>query len=143
MRKEQNFERFLTNHFGITLPADVAIFFDKGIRIGARSLLKTKSIGVKGYAASDGGFNPTNALIQNFGHLAVKNVIKVNEKEAKDFASGKQLPMKIGGKPKFVVVKYNEHVIGLGYSNGTHILNRIPEKRDRMIINSIYSAPNK
>ena len=137
MRKEQNFERYLSNHFGITLPPNLAIFFDKGIRIGSKSLRKVKSFGVKGYAASDGGFNPTNALAQNFGYLAKKNVIKIDELEAKDFASGKNLAMKVGGKAKFVILKYGEHFIGLGYSNGTHIINNIPEKRGRNIINSL------
>lgn len=137
MRKEQNFERYIKNHFGITLPPEVAIFFDKGIRVGSKSIRKLKTFGVKGYAASDGGFNPTNSFIQNFGHLANKNIIKVNEEEAKEFAAGKNLAMKIAGKSKFVIIKYKQHVLGLGYSNGTHILNRIAEKRSRVIVDSL------
>ncbi len=137
MRKEQNFERFLANHFGIELPPEVAIFFDKGIRIGSRSLLKMKSIGVKGYAASDGGFNPTTAMIQNFGHLATKNVLKVDEETGKKFAEGKNLEIPIKGKAKFLIIKYGEHILGLGFSNGTHILNQTPDKRTRIIVNSI------
>ena len=73
--KERNFTKYLEKHFDIKLPSDVEIFYTKGVRIGNKKLRKSSIHGDLGYAACDFGFNPTNSLIQNFGHLAKKNIV--------------------------------------------------------------------
>jgi NOL1/NOP2/fmu family ribosome biogenesis protein len=118
----------------------VGIFYAKGTRVGNREILKSDINGELGYAACDFGFNPTNAFVQNFGHLAKKNVMNVEAQEAKAFAAGKNLKFSLGqAKSKYLVVKYKGHVVGLGYydKNKGKIINRIPEKRRRAIINNI------
>ena len=138
--KEKNFKKYLENHFGIVLPKGIDIFYTKGVRIGNNELRKSDIDGELGYAACDFGFNPTNAMIQNFGHLATRNVKEVNEEEAKAFASGEHLPMDLGeSKNKFLIIKYLGHTIGLGFYDKARkkILNKIPEKRRREIINGI------
>ncbi|MFH2105819.1 MAG: hypothetical protein ABII22_01040 [Candidatus Micrarchaeota archaeon] len=137
--KERNFEKYLEKHFEIKLPEGVEIFYAKGIRIGNTDLMKSHLHGDLGYAACDFGFNPTNSMIQNFGHLARKNVIKVEEKDAKEFASGKDMIKELGTKSKFVIVRYGSHIIGLGHYDPKRkrILNKMPEKRRRDIVNSI------
>ena len=76
--RERNFQRYLEKHFGILVPEEVKLFYTRGVRIGCTNLLKSPINGELGYAACDFGFNPTNALIQNFGYLAKKNVVYVN-----------------------------------------------------------------
>lgn len=138
--KQKNFQKYLENHFGIVLPAGVELFYADGVRVGNSSIEKSHIYGEKGYAACDAGFNPTNALIQNFGHLATKNVIEISdERIAKGFAFGKGIKMDLGTKSKHVILKYLKYIIGLGYYDhlDKKIKNKIPDKRRRNIINSM------
>ena len=137
--KEKNFRKYLENHFGLVIHQSIALFYQKGVRIGNREIIKSDIDGELGYAACDAGFNPTNSLIQNFGELAKKNFIQVNEEEGKQFASGKNLSVDLGIKTKYIIVKYQQHIVGLGHYDASKkkIINKIPEKRRREIINSI------
>lgn len=138
-KREENFKRYLENHFEMRLPSEVSLFYVRGVRVGDNELIKSKIDGELGYAACDAGFNPTNSFIQNFGYLARKNVVRFEEKEAKEFAAGKDIKRDLGIKNKYVIVKYNWHIVGLGYydHNQKKIINKIPEKRRREIINEI------
>ena len=138
-KKEKNFEKYLIKHFGLMLPEEVRLFYAQGIRVGNKEIISSSIHGELGYAACDAGFNPTNAFIQNFGHFAKKNVIKVRVSEAKDFAAGKDLNIDLGRSNKYIVVRYGSLTIGLGEydSKKKRILNKIPEKRRRTIINEI------
>ena len=137
--KEKNFRRYLENHFGLVIHQSIALFYQKGVRIGNREIIKSDIDGELGYAACDAGFNPTNSLIQNFGELAKKNFIQVNEEEGKLFASGKNLSVDLGIKTKYIIVKYQQHIVGLGQYDASKkkIINKIPEKRRREIVNSL------
>lgn len=137
--KEKNFEKYLSNHFGIVLPSEIEIFYAKGIRVGKDNLRNSKIIGELGYAACDFGFNPTNAFIMNFGHLATKNIYETTEGLARSFADGHSLKAALGEKDKFVIVKFQEHVIGLGKYIAAEgkISCEIPEKTRRRMINKL------
>lgn len=137
--KERNFRKYLERHFGIALPEGVQIFYAKGVRVGNGDILKSRINGELGYAACDFGFNPTNPFIQNFGHLATRNVVKLEEPEAKAFAAGKDLQMDLGKSSKQLVMRYREHTVGLGYYEAAQkkVRNQIPKKRAREIVNSI------
>ena len=138
-RREENFKKYIQKHFGIKLPDGIELFYTQGVRVGNAAIRDSKITGDLGYAACDFGFNPTNSFIQNFGHLAKKNVVSVNENEAKQFASGKDLERDLGQGQKYIIIKYYSHVIGLGkyLPEQKKIVNKIPEKRRREIINSI------
>jgi len=138
--KEKNFLKYLENHFGIVLPHEVVIFYSEGVRAGNRDIQKSDVRGERGYAACDAGFRPTNSFIQNFGHLATKNVVEVDEKKAKEFAVGRGLGgVMHPGKGGPVIVRYAGLSIGLGGYDPKEkkVRNLIPEKRRRKIINSI------
>jgi NOL1/NOP2/fmu family ribosome biogenesis protein len=138
--KERNFQKYLENHFGMVLPTEVSIFYLEGVRAGNREIWKNDIKGEKGYAACDAGFKPTNSFIQNFGHLATKNFIEVDEKKAKEFAVGRGLgSIKIDGKGGPVIIRFSGFTIGLGEFDAKErkIRNLIPEKRRRKIINSL------
>jgi len=138
--REKNFKKYLENHFGIILPGGIEIFYAKGIRVGNSELRKSNIHGELGYAACDEGFHPINSMVQNFGHLATKNVVELEEPQAKEFAVGRGLgKMDLGQKNKFVIVSYKGLPVGLGYyeADKKKIRNDIPEKRRRKIINSL------
>jgi hypothetical protein len=137
--RPQSFMRQLEKRFNRALPEGVSIFYAEGIRVGHSTLRQSDIHGERGYGACDNSFVPTNAFIQNFGHLAKRNVIELDEAEAKAFASGKDIPRDAGDKQRYVVVRYKAHTVGLGFYNGPKktLENRIPEKRRREIINSI------
>ena len=114
--KERNFTKYLENHFGITLPEGTELFYDEGVRCAGKEAKFSDIHGDKGYAACDAGFNPTNSFIQNFGHLATKNVVDVDSKKAKEFAVGRGLgATELGPNSGFVAVRSEGFVIGLGY----------------------------
>lgn len=135
--REKNFRKYLEKHFGLALPKDVDIFYAKGVRIGNKDIRKSRITGELGYAACDFGFNPTNSFIQNFGHLAGKNVVKLKEDEARQFAAGKDLALDLGRKSKHVIMRYEDYTLGLGHydKEKKKVLNKIPEKRRRNIVN--------
>ncbi|MCI0503354.1 hypothetical protein L0Y65_01430 [Candidatus Micrarchaeota archaeon] len=138
--KERNFKKFIENHFGIVLPQSTVLFYSEGVRAGNAAITKSDIRGEKGYAACDAGFNPTNSFIQNFGHLATKNVVELDERKAKEFAVGRGLGgMDLGGKGRPVIARYAGFTIGLGHYDEAEkkVRNLIPEKRRRKIINSI------
>jgi hypothetical protein len=138
--KEKNFERYLENHFGIVLPRSVKLFYSDGVRVSNVEVQKSDIHGDKGYAACDAGFHPTNSFIQNFGYLATKNVVELDESRAKEFAVGRGIGrIDLGGKNRHVIVKYGEFVLGLGHYDveKKKITNFVPEKRRRKIINSL------
>lgn len=138
--KEQNFRKFILRHFGIALPEGVELFYSDGVRVGSRSIIKSGIHGDKGYAACDAGFNPTNSFIQNFGHLASKNIVDLDGARAREFALGRGLGgMELGQKSGFVILRHNGFAIGLGLyeSEKRKVRNLIPEKRRRNISDSI------
>ncbi|MBI5223138.1 hypothetical protein HY990_01820 [Candidatus Micrarchaeota archaeon] len=137
--REKNFRRYLDNHFGIKLPPEVHLFYAKGVRVGNPFLMQSTIHGELGYAACDFGFNPTTALIQNFGHLATKNIVKVTESEARAFVAGSDLNFNLGGKRKYIIVKYDSYVLGFGEYDPqkNRLINRLPPKVRRTIINSL------
>jgi len=138
--KEKNFRKFIERHFGMTLPEGVQIFYAKGVRVGNTDITKSQLTGELGYAACDFGFNPTNPFIQNFGHLATRNVVRLKqEAEARDFAAGKDLVMDLGTKSKQLIMRYKDYTVGLGYYDAQQkkVQNQIPKKRTREIVNEL------
>lgn len=138
--KEKNFRKFIERHFGMALPEGVHIFYAKGVRVGNTDITKSQITGELGYAACDFGFNPTNPFIQNFGHLATRNVVKLKEEtEARAFAAGKDLAMDLGTKSKQLIMRYKEYTVGLGYYDAQvkKVKNQIPKKRSREIVNEL------
>ena len=140
--KEKKFQSFIERHFDIQLPKEIQIFYSEGIRVGSKSLLREDVKGEKGYAAADGGFNPTLAFITNFGHLAKRNVVVVDEEAAKKFANGESLDRDLGNATKYVIIRLNIHTIGLGHYDHKKkkIINKIPQKTARKIVNSMKNV---
>lgn len=138
--KEKNFQRYALKHFGIVLPKGVKLFYHHGVRVGTGDVRGSNIRGEKGYAACDAGFNPTNSFIQNFGHLADKNCVEVDAPKAKEFALGRGLgKMHMGQKSKWMIVRYNGFVVGLGNYDPKEkkIKNHIAKKRCRNMVNSL------
>ncbi len=137
INKEKNFRKYIEKHFRITLPDGVEIFYAKGVRVGNNEIRNSQINGELGYAACDFGFNPTNSFIQNFGHLAKKNIVRLKEDEATKFAAGANLEMDLGTKSKYVIVSCKGYTLGLAYYEKQKLVNKIPAKRTREIINSL------
>lgn len=138
--RERNFRKYIESRFGIVLPDGVSLFYAQGVRVGNAELMKSDLHGDLGYAACDAGFNPTNSFIQNFGHLATKNIVELDENRAREFAVGRGIgKMDLGPKDGYVIVRHAGFVVGLGFyeAGKKKIRNEIPEKRRRKIINSL------
>ena len=90
--RPESFIAQLRKRFNMELPEGVSIFYAEGIRVGHSTLRRSDIHGERGYGACDNSFIPTNAFIQNFGHLARRNCIELDEVEARQYAAGEGHP---------------------------------------------------
>ncbi|MGC8940650.1 MAG: hypothetical protein ACP5JY_01265 [Candidatus Nanoarchaeia archaeon] len=89
-----------------------------------------------GYAALRYGkvTKPTTTFIQQFGKYATKNIVQLDESQAKAFISGKDLCLekeveKSKASDGYVIVKYRSDCLGLGILRGKLLLNQIPKRK--------------
>ncbi len=129
----EKFKKFIKRQFKIEL--DFPLINQKGVRICNREVFNSKIRGWKGYSISDRGFNVTTAFVQNFGHLAKRNKIELNPEEARRFVAGEDLEINLGKKPKHIIVIYKGYGLGAAYYDGNKIVNKLPKKRRRNILN--------
>ncbi|MBN2477929.1 hypothetical protein JXB01_01425, partial [Candidatus Micrarchaeota archaeon] len=76
-------------------------------------------------------------FIQLVGKSAEKNVILLNEEDAKKFAARRKIKIKVRIKKGYVIAKYKNHILGTGTYDGFYLHPKVKEKRKRKIENSI------
>ena len=79
----------------------------------------------------------TNDFVQLVGKDAKRNVVQVSEEDAKRFAGGEKIRIKVRIKKGQVIVKYKSHVLGVGTYDGFNIHPKIKGKRKRKIENKL------
>ena len=77
----------------------------------------------------DQPWKPTTCALQIFGRSATKNMIHLDEAQAKVFLTGKSQPILSVSEPGYVVVFYRGEVLGCGlYSHGK-LISQLPKER--------------
>ncbi|MFA5049514.1 MAG: hypothetical protein WC501_00745 [Candidatus Micrarchaeia archaeon] len=138
--KVGEFNNYLKERFGLVLPKGAQFSSDSGsaIRIYSTTLNSIKmDFGFKGFVAYSKKTGISNEFIQIFGKYAQKNLVFLNEAEAKEFTSGKKINKKIFLKKGPVILKYLNHILGIATFDGKFLFPKLKEKRKREILNSI------
>jgi NOL1/NOP2/fmu family ribosome biogenesis protein len=77
----------------------------------------------------DRPWKPTTCALQIFGRNATKNLIHLDEIQAKIFLRGGSQPIESVSEPGYVVVFYRGDVLGCGlYSHGK-LISQLPKER--------------
>ena len=145
IENEQECRTFLLNRFGIELPSDVSFVKTKnqGLRIYSKSIDEKGVSGLKGFACFSLRKGLNNFLIQQFGHLARKNIIALNHDDAVNYLLGKPLSKKLKLEDGYVIVAYKGHILGLGrFEKGT-LFSRLKGIRRHEIVDDIKSYPHR
>lgn len=138
--KVGEFTSYLKERFGLEIQKGFQFSADSGsaIRIYSTTLNSIKlDFSSKGFVAYSKKTGISGEFIQIFGKSATKNIIFLNEKEAKIFASGNKFTKKIFLKKGPVILKFQNHILGIATFDGRFIFPKIKEKRKREIQNSI------
>ncbi|MFH1222443.1 MAG: hypothetical protein V1492_05150 [Candidatus Micrarchaeota archaeon] len=142
----QELRKYLLEQFGLVLPQNVQLTKTKGhgIRVHRKGIRTDRIFGLEGYMAysNKAGINPY--FMQLFGHLATKNVLAVNEEDAKKYTAGEPLKKKIKIARGEVLLVHKCHVLGYGIHDGKGgITCPLREKRRRKLSNSIGPWPGR
>ncbi len=138
--KVGEFVNYLIERFDLRMPKEFQFSSDSGsaIRVYSTTLNSIKmEFGSKGFVAYSKKTGISNEFIQIFGKFASKNILFLNENEAKSFASGKSFSKKIFIKKGPVILKFQNHVLGIAMFDGKFLFPKLKEKRKREIQNSI------
>jgi len=137
--KPGEFEAYLKEQFGLTLPENVQLSRDKGsaIRIYSRSLNSIQIRGSRGFVAYSKKTGLSSDFIQIFGKLATKNIVKLDKEDAYAFVYGEEIRKKIHMKKGTLIVKYKDYVLGVGTFDGRILHSKIRGKKRRNIENEI------
>jgi NOL1/NOP2/fmu family ribosome biogenesis protein len=137
--KPSEFQLFLKERFGLQLPKEVQLSKDKGsaIRVYANSLNGLDVYGSRGFVAYSEKTGVSSDFIQLFGKFAKKNIVQVNENEAKKIAYGEKVNKRIKTEKGPVIISFNEHILGIATFDGRVLHSKIREKRERKICNKI------
>jgi len=102
-----------------TLPPNELKKLDNFIRIENAGIYFAKQEGEKIRLTLDG--------IQSFKDQITKNILEINDQQAKEWLKGNELY--INTDKNFKIIKNNEEFIGCGKSNGERITNFVPKNR--------------
>ena len=130
--QEARFRAYLQNRFGIVLPEYVVFEGEKSLRVMNQQLKEFKTSTPKGIRASrmKGVFpKPSTNFIQLFGHLATKNTVELTQEEALDYFQGEDLETKTKCELGYILLKYKNATLGIGFYRDGKIENMLPKGR--------------
>jgi NOL1/NOP2/fmu family ribosome biogenesis protein len=88
-----------------------------------------EALGLRMISLKDRPWKPTTCALQVFGKYATKNVVHLNDSQAKAFLAGERQPLETECEPGYVVVFYGSEVLGCGlYSRGA-LASQLPKER--------------
>jgi len=91
--------------------------------------LSYETLGMRMMNLKDRPWKPTTCALQIFGRSATKNLIHLDEAQAKIFLTGGSQPIESVSEMGYVVVFYRGEVLGCGlYSHGK-LISQLPKER--------------
>lgn len=117
MSHVSTFRSYLEREFGVTIPKDAVLQEQENvIRIFSKTLMMMKHAGYMGFVAgkvSTRGITVKSEFIQMFGKNADKNIIQLDEKQARDFVEADFVQIAENGNG-YRIAKFGRHVLGVG-----------------------------
>lgn len=138
--------KYLQERFELSLPKGVQLTKTKkhGIRVSLKSLKTDRVFGLPGFMVYSKKTGLNFYFFQLFGSLAKKNVIALDEKDAKLYASGFHVKKKLNIDKGVVILAHKGHILGHGIYDGKGSIScPLRQKRRREITNSILPWPGR
>lgn len=101
--------------------------FSKDELIKLSIMVNVELIGLYLLKLEKSGIRLSHDAVSLLKDKIIKNIIEIDEKQAEQWVSGKDLEIK--AEKKFVILKYKEDLIGCGKSTGERIINLVPKER--------------
>lgn len=146
MDSKDDCRSFLLKRFGLDLPKEIHIMKTKmqGIRVYSETVDEHDITGLRGFACYSSKRGLNNFLIQQFGHLAKKNVIALNHADAVKYLIEKDIQKKnISIDEGYVILSYKGHILGLGRFKKGIIYSRFKGMRRNEIVDDIKPYPGR
>jgi NOL1/NOP2/fmu family ribosome biogenesis protein len=96
--------------------------------------LRYEAIGMRMMSLKDRPWKPTTCALQIFGRHARKNVLHLSSEQAAAFMAGESLRISAVPEPEagYVVVFYNDSVLGCGLYSRGRLISQIPRESRTM-----------
>ncbi|MDD5337077.1 MAG: hypothetical protein PHS02_01190 [Candidatus ainarchaeum sp.] len=111
------FREYLLREFGIALPREIVLQEQENvIRVFSKTLMMLKPAGYMGFVAGKVGTNGIEAkgeFIQLFGKHATKNILELDEIQAKSFVENEFVEIN-SSESGWKIAKFQAHVLGIG-----------------------------
>jgi NOL1/NOP2/fmu family ribosome biogenesis protein len=95
--------------------------------------LSYETLGMRIMSLKDRPWKPTTSALQIFGGHASKNLVHLDEEQARVFLAGGIQPFESDSEPGYVVVFYRGEVLGCGLYSHRKLVSQIPKER-RLVI---------
>ncbi len=117
MSHVSTFREYLQTQFGIQIPKDVVLNEQEGvIRAYSKSVMMMRYTGYMGFVGgkiSTRGIEVKSEFVQLFGKNASKNILELDEKQARDFVHVEFISIGTDGEG-YKIAKFGRHVLGVG-----------------------------
>lgn len=143
---QEALRKYLYERFAIELPSEIYMKQTKthGIRVFSSSVSTDVVFGLEGFMAYSKSTGLSQYFIQLIGHLASKNIIALNRKDALAYALGAQLKKKLNLEPGLVILAYKNHILGYGVLEGKGSIKcPIKDKQKREFVNDVKGYPGR
>ncbi len=111
------FRDYLQRQFGIAIPKEVVLNEQEGvIRAYSKTVMMMKPSGYMGFVAgkvSTKGIEVKGEFVQLFGKSASRNILALDEAQAKDFVEAEFVQAGEAGEG-YRIAKFGRHVLGVG-----------------------------
>ena len=140
------FREYLLREFGIALPREIVLQEQENvIRVFSKTLMMMKPAGYMGFVAGKVGTNGIEAkseFIQLFGKHATKNILELDEIQAKSFVEDDFVEINLGGSG-WKIAKFGTHILGIGKLRDGKLYPDFIGKGRKRVENSLNPAKNQ
>lgn len=140
MSHVSTFREYLEREFGLIVPREAVLQEQENvIRVYSKTLMMMKPSGYMGFVAgkvSTKGIEVKSEFIQLYGKLAKKNIIELDDHQAREFVEGEYVfvPEDLSG---YKVAKFGRHVLGIGKAGKGRLYSDFIGKGRKRVENSI------
>ncbi len=135
----EQLKKFLKERFDIELPSHMMLVEHQNvIRLCGKDIMRLKGKGYPGFVAGrirHGRIEVKNEFFQLLGHLAKKNIISLNEEEARQFVEQPFIEKEI--ENGYYIAKYGRHVLGICWAVDNRLYTRFVGKGRKRVRNHI------
>jgi len=113
----------------------------KSPHIPEAAKLKVEAVGIRAFHKVGRFIKPTTRMVQCFGHLATRGIVRVNWAQLGRLASGEKLTIDLPLEDGYVILSLQEGpIVGVGFWAKGRLRSQIPKKELRK---EIFMTPSR